>query len=133
MKPIATSKFLAKILGFYLLITGLLLIFNMQNMLLNIKDLLSQNSLLFLSGFVTLIISILILVTHFRWHWGWPLIITLLGFWLFIKALLLLLFPQFLGQIFEPFFSSPAYGYGAGLVIIVLASYLIYMGFSKKP
>jgi hypothetical protein len=132
MRKSLSSKFLAKVFGIYLLVTGLLVLFNLQDFVFNIKNLLNTPSLLFLSGFITLILSILILVAHFKWQWGWPLIITLLGFWLFIKALILLLFPQYLGKIFNPIFSSAVYGYTMGAIILAFASLLLYFGFSKK-
>ena len=126
-----TTKFLAKALGFYMLTLGLLILCHLRGFIFDIEQIIHDPGLLFISGFFTLMLSILVLVTHFSLAWGWPLIITLVGCWLFIKSLLLILFPDSLGYIAEYFIKYPWFAYTVGIVFIYCAGNLLYFGFSK--
>ena len=126
------SKFLSKALGIYFLIGSIAMLVNMQGFINNINALINDKSAMFIIGFVTLIVGILMVVSHNIWQWHWRLIITLLAWLTLIKGTTLIITPQLLNQITVSYIESTPIAYtGAGFDFL-LGLVLIYFGFIRK-
>ncbi|MFZ5801642.1 MAG: hypothetical protein ACOY3K_00815 [Candidatus Omnitrophota bacterium] len=63
-----------------------------------IEDYERSPALTFMSGFVTLILGMLLVTYHNLWVWGWPVLITLIGWIALFKGVFLIAFPQMISR-----------------------------------
>ncbi len=89
------SIFLAKFLGLYLLIVGLVWIVRRGDFLKSLNDFLSSKGTLFLSGFISLLFGLAIAIVHTHWGLDWKGVITLLGYLAIFKGILRIGFPDY--------------------------------------
>jgi hypothetical protein len=66
-----------------------------QNLMMEMAN---NHSLTMTMGIFTVFLGLAIVVNHQVWK-GWPIIVTLLGYWITIKGLVLLYFPQWVHHI----------------------------------
>ena len=91
-------------------------------------DLFSNAGLTYLTGFITVIIGLLIVSYHNRWTKNWTILITILGWIAILKGVFLIAFPQFVKGLSERMFT------GLGLRIFPYAALCLgllfaYFGF----
>ena len=84
------SALLAKIFGIYFASIGFSILFNPSQFKSVVKDLLNDRHFLFLSGIMSLFIGAFVVSAHNIWTAGWPVIVTIIGWWGLAKGLLLL-------------------------------------------
>lgn len=126
-----TSKFLAKVLGGYLIIVSTAMIVNMPQFITNVNNLINNAGLMLVSGFFTLIIGLLMVMSHNVWQWNWRVIITIFGWLALLKGASLVIYPQFLDQLSLLFISNTNAAFiGAGIDLI-LGLVLSYFGFKR--
>lgn len=85
------SNFYARMIGFYLVIMSIGMFFKpqqLQNLLLQ-----ANGSVMTVLGIVALTLGLAIVSSHQVWK-GWPIIITLLGYWVVIKGILIIFYPD---------------------------------------
>src|SRR5262245_36429617 len=88
------SHIFAKVLGLYFLAIGLAFLIN-PNRFRNIyQDTVRDQNFLLLGAIIALILGAFIISIHNKWIWGWQVIITILGWWSFIKGFGLLVYPE---------------------------------------
>lgn len=88
------SLILAKVLGLYFLVIAAAFFFN-ANRFKNLYGRIAQDeNFLFLGGLLAVLIGAVIISVHNEWVWGWPVVITILGWWSLIKGGMLLIFPD---------------------------------------
>jgi uncharacterized protein YacL len=126
-----TSKFLAKVLGGYLIIVSNAMNVNMPQFITNVNNLINNAGLMLVSGFFTLIIGLLMVMSHNVWQWNWRVIITIFGWLALLKGASLVIYPQFLDQLSLLFISNTNAAFiGAGIDLI-LGLVLSYFGFKR--
>jgi hypothetical protein len=79
----ATSIFLARLIGPIALLAGLALVFNRTVYRAMADEFLRSHGLIVLSGVMTLAAGLAIVLTHNVWSADWRVVITVLG-WLFV-------------------------------------------------
>ena len=122
------SLFLAKVLGLYLLIFGLAMLYNRGSITKAMNDVVAGNGTLLLLGIITLIIGILLVTTHNVWVYSWPVVITILG-WLFLfKGVMRIFCPAKVRNFVKKFDKTKCY-YTATSIFVALGAYLTYTGF----
>lgn len=89
------SIFLAKVLGWYFFIMALIIFIRPQVLKTAVAEILTQRSLLFFMGLITLIVGILLVVSHNIWVSAWPVVITIFGWLILIGGISRLAFPEF--------------------------------------
>lgn len=87
---------LAKIFGLYFLAIGLAFIANPDRLKSMYQQIKSDENFLLLGGMLALLIGAVVVSTHNVWIFGWPVIITLLGWWSLIKGFALIIYPDFI-------------------------------------
>ena len=85
--------FLATVIGWYMLIFGLLIVLKHRYVKAAMTDILAQQGLYFVLAILTLIIGLLIVTTHHQWSTEWPVAITLFGWVILVGGLIRLFFP----------------------------------------
>lgn len=88
------SIILAKILGIYLLAIGIAIFFGPERFKRLFREMLFNESLLFYGGLLAILIGAFIVSVHNVWALGWPLLITILGWWSLIKGFAILVYPE---------------------------------------
>lgn len=89
------SIFWAKLLGLYTVILSAWTFVNIKNLHALFTSLSNNPPLVMTLGVFTLLLGLSIVFMHSIWK-GWPILVTLVGYWISIKGLALLFFPQWI-------------------------------------
>ena len=120
------SLIVAKILGTYLIVSGLFLIFRGKTVPHLLKDFFGHPAIVYLTGVILIFLSSFLLVLNTVWDGTWRTIITVLAWFVFIKGLFYLFAPETLHRMVTKQFLGALNLYG--LVAIVFGLFLFYVG-----
>lgn len=125
------SMLLAQVIGPLMVLIGLGVLFNPTTFSLMMEEMNSgkQYLVLFVTGTITTILGLLVVLSHNVWVWNWSLLITLLGWATLIKGAVMLLFPKASMAISRFYQGKSGLVVGAGLVGLVIGLVLSYYGF----
>lgn len=121
------SIILAKILGLYFLAIGLSFVLNPQQFQ-KYQDFIKSESTMLLGGIVALIIGATVVSLHNIWVFGWPVIITILGWWSLFKGFGILTFPGFSNHFAFMFNRESSFYRLIGLIYMAVGLFLGYHG-----
>lgn len=82
------SFFLAKVIGWYMIISALYIFFRFEAAKASAEQTLKQLNLLFFIAFISILLGLMIVIGHNIWVLAWPVIITLIGWFLLISGIL---------------------------------------------
>ena len=125
-----TSIFLAKLLGPYMVIVAIGLMFNLRFYQRMIEDFFKNAALIYLGGIMALIIGIVLVLFHNVWVAGWPIIITIFGWGGLIKGIWLIVFPNSVGRITQVYQKKPALLRIHMIIILAIGLLLNVKGYS---
>lgn len=127
--PVDISYILARVLGVTLLVLYGGLILNQKLFRSFADSVLSHPVLLFITGFIGVVLGLLMIQVHNIWVLDWRVIITFFAWWLFLSGALRVLFPEFIMNTFHSFFkASPDLIYFIGAIFCLVGAFLTYMG-----
>lgn len=123
------SIIIAKILGLYFLAIGLAFIIYPDRLRKIYPQVMKDENFLMLGAMFALLIGAIVVSVHNIWVWGWPVIITILGWWSLIKGFALLVNPHFIT--FFAFIQnrSDMFYRVISFCYLVLGLFLMYKGF----
>jgi hypothetical protein len=125
------SNFYARLLGFYLVIISIGMFFRGDA----IRDLISQtshNTVMTSLGLFGLILGLAIVVSHQVWK-GWPIIITIVGYWIAIKGIIIIFYPEWIFKIVQVAWNGSNLQIALGFDLI-LGLILLFCGYKlAKP
>ncbi len=123
------SLFFAKLLGLYMLIIAADLLLRRHELEGAVKDFASSKGLLVLSGSLSLLLGLAIVIAHPIYELNWRGLVTLLGYLLILRGAIRTAFPSRLQKRLVSVFK---HGYWAiFVVILVLGIFLTYAGFTS--
>jgi uncharacterized protein YjeT (DUF2065 family) len=93
----------AKFLGIYLLVIGLAILLDPKRFRNSYKKLVTSDSSMMVGGSMALLFGAFVVTFHNYWELGWPVIVTILGWWSVIKGAALFLVPD-IGKKMAPLF-----------------------------
>ncbi len=131
---IELSFFLAKVCGFFLVIVSCTVLLNRRHLSRIIEEFHRSLALTLFSGIITLVLGLLVVVSHNIWSADWRTIITILGWLTLLKGIFLFLLPHKMSGLASIWWGEKL----TVKVIIMLASYialgayLTYVGFSAQ-
>ena len=123
------SIFLAKVLGIYLLVMFFSMLINMKSYKVVFTDVSTNPSLILLSGVLSLIVGLLIVVGHNVWVADWRVLITIVGWLSLLKGIVRTVFPDFVARSVVNAMRTNTVYYVSEVIILVLGIYLTYMGY----
>jgi uncharacterized protein YjeT (DUF2065 family) len=127
--PMETSFFLAKLIGPVLIVIGLGLLVKQTDFREMATDFLASRAMIFLSGLLTLVAGLAIVLAHNVWEFDWPVIITILG-WLSVGGgVFRILFPDSVQSMGKSMLSKPTMMTVSGAIQILLGLWLCYIGY----
>lgn len=124
-----TSLFLAQLIGPVLIVIGLGLLLKKTEFREMATDFLSSRALIFVSGLLTLVTGLAIVLTHNIWEFNWPVIITILGWLSVFGGVFRILFPDSVQSVGTSMLDKPAMMTVSGAIQIVLGLWLSYVGY----
>jgi uncharacterized protein YjeT (DUF2065 family) len=124
-----TSLFLAQLIGPVLIVIGLGLLLKKTEFREMATDFLSSRALIFVSGLLTLVTGLAIVLTHNVWEFNWPVIITILGWLSVFGGVFRILFPDSVQSVGTSMLDKPATMTVSGAIQIVLGLWLSYVGY----
>ena len=127
----ATSIFLAKLLGPILLVAGIAMLVNRKELDALAQEILRSRVLFFLLGLIDLAIGLAIVLTHNVWVADWRLVITLLGWLLMVRGAVRMLIPDQIKPLGTKLLRNPNVVTGSLAVPIVLGLVLSYFGYVR--
>ena len=125
----ATSIFLAKLIGPVLLVIGIALLTNGAVYRTLAGEFLNSPALIFLSGLITLPTGLAIVLTHNVWIADWRILITVLGWLAIFGGAVRLLAPQRAASVGRTIFANPSTIYISTGVYLVSGALLSFFGY----
>jgi len=126
---VETSLFLAQLIGPVLIVIGVGLLLKKTEFREMATDFLSSRALIFVSGLLTLVTGLAIVLTHNVWEFNWPVIITILGWLSVFGGVFRILFPDSVQSMGTSMLDKPATMTVSGAIQIVLGLWLSYVGY----
>ncbi|WED42587.1 hypothetical protein [Legionella cardiaca] len=121
--------FLAKVIGWYFVIISLCILFRQDLVKSVLGDILGQRALLFFIAIVTLILGLLLVVSHNVWVMGWPVIITIIGWLVLIAGIVRLVAPELSLRAGQWWLRNPTSLLVVSVIDLVIGLYLLYKGY----
>jgi cytochrome bd-type quinol oxidase subunit 2 len=118
------SLIAAKVLGVYLVVSGLFMIFRGKTLAHMINDLFEHPAVLYLAGVILIFLSVLFLLQGNVWDGTWRNVITLIAWATLFKGIAYILFPDVLRSMISKKLMDALNVYG---VIAVIAGIYLYL------
>jgi len=126
----ATSLFLAKLIGPVLLVIGVGLLVSRSVYREAAEEVIKSRALLYLFGAIEFTAGLAIVLTHNVWVWNWPVIVTLLGWLLLIRGAFRIVLPQQIVDFGAKLLRDNASLLSiSGAVVLLLGAVLCYFGY----
>lgn len=123
------SIFLAKVLGLYLVITSLFMLIRHKLLMEMVEEFTESKVCLFVIAIITLILGILLVVSHNVWVMGWPVIITLFSWLFFIVGILRLFLIDKTKTLITWWQKHTKILFSIIIIYLIIGCYLLFMGF----
>lgn len=119
------TLFLAQVLGWYLVVFSLLLILKQKQLLPVIADVLEHKGMFFILALFTLIIGLLLVLSHNIWVLAWPVVITVLCWLILVSGLFRLFFLETAMSAAKSMISHPRRVYVMGAIFLIIGLFLL--------
>jgi hypothetical protein len=125
----ATSLFIARLIGPVMLVAGLAVVANPRGFRDMAGEFLASRALMFLSGFLLMPAGLAIVLTHNVWTADWRVLITIIGWLNVVGGALRLYEPPFLVKAGHAMMRKPFYISIAGAIWIALGLLFCFFGY----
>lgn len=126
-----TSIFLAKAIGLFGTISTLAIISRYKLYLQIEAEAEKSLSTIYLTGFIILILGILITISHPVWVMDWRVIITILGWLTLLKGVMRIFMPELIQQLIAKKQREKRFIF-AEIGVLLISLYLVYQGFQAN-
>lgn len=123
------SIFLARVLGLYLIIVSLAVLFRFKYFQTAYDELVVNKANVLFGAVLSLIVGILIVVAHSIFMWDWRLLITLMGYLTLIKGIMLLFFPEYAIKFKRSMMSNRSLYFILIVIFLLIGLVFAYRGF----
>ncbi|CAM2967698.1 Integral membrane protein (PIN domain superfamily) [Legionella steigerwaltii] len=120
------TNFLAAVLGWYLVIVSLLLLVRREIVVTAMKELMGQRAVMLVVGIITLIIGLLMVISHNVWVMGWPVIVTIIAWLILIGGLFRLYCPDTVYKIWGKVIKKSELFITTGVITLIIGLFLLY-------
>ncbi|MGC1761172.1 MAG: hypothetical protein WA742_17635 [Candidatus Cybelea sp.] len=127
------TKFLARLLGLWIVLTMVSMIATRHSTLAAISGLFKDAPLMWITGVFTLLGGLALVLGHNRWSTALAAIVSFYGWAALAKGLLFLCLPASAQIAFYRVLHFDRFFYAYLLISLVLGGYLIYGGFRPSP
>ncbi|TMJ01246.1 MAG: hypothetical protein E6G97_16820 [Alphaproteobacteria bacterium] len=127
----ATSIFLAKLIGPLALALGVGVLVNRATMRAVLDEFIRNPALIFIAGMITFPAGLAIVLTHNVWVASWPVLITVIGWLITIAGALRLAAPHQAIKFGRRVFDQPNGVLFGGAIWIVIGAILTFFGYVR--
>jgi len=120
------TLFMATVIGWYLVIVSLFLMFRTEYVKSIIVDLVAQRGLLFIVALLTVIMGLMMVTVHNIWVLEWPLVITLFSWLVLLGGLARLFCLDHLAEMSQSFLNHPIRLKISGLIYLLIGLFLLF-------
>jgi hypothetical protein len=128
---VATSIFLAKLIGPVALVTAISLFMNTTAYRAMAQEFLRSPALIYLSGLLTMTAGVAILLTHNVWVANWPVLITIFGWLATIGGAARIALPEQVRTIGEAMLRKPMAMNIGGAIWLAIGVLLCFFGYVR--
>ena len=132
-----TSKYIARLMGPVLLIMAVSMALGLamegQGYSSLLKEFIGNRGLIFITGVLALLAGVAIVNAHNLWVPDWRVIVTVLGWLLVLRGIMLLLFPVTVQTLGDRIVGSQTGVIAGAAVTFVLGAILCLMGYEHNP
>jgi hypothetical protein len=128
---VSTSIFLARLKGPPMLAVGIGVFVNGAAYRALIEEFLKSRALIYLSGILSMIAGLAIVITHGVWAANWPVIITILGWLMTIGGAVRIICPQGTEKVGRAFLRHKMGPALAGAIWLALGAVLCFYGYFR--
>jgi len=128
----ATSIFLGKIISVFLIVFSLGILLNRHIYKKVFHEMIETPAILTISGIVTIILGLLIVLSHNIWNVAWESIISIIGWVLLIQGIFRLVFPKTVKIYAKKLLHNNGYIWWA-IFLLLVGLYLAYMSYFFEP
>lgn len=121
-----STNFLASALGWYLVIMSLLLLARREVVVTAMRELMGQRAAMLVVGIITLIIGLLMVLSHNVWVMGWPVIVTVFAWLILIGGLFRLYCPDTVYKVWNKMINKSEVFITSGVITLVIGLFLLY-------
>jgi uncharacterized membrane protein len=125
----AISTYLAKLIGPIFLTIGVGMLVNGPFYRVLIGEALASHVLIYLSGVLSLLAGLAIVIAHNRWSGGWPVIITVLGWLMVIGGVIRIVVPQVAQMVAGTIYAGRAAIIVVAILCVALGGFLSFKGY----
>lgn len=118
------SIFFAKLWGSFFVIFGLLFIIVRQ--LGRTIEMTEDRVFVISTGYISLLMGLVTVILHNVWVWGWPLVITVIGWSTLLKGVGKIGFPDLIHQQAQRFKNRQ---WLSAFLLLILGAWLLWVGF----
>lgn len=119
------SVFLAQVMGISFAVVGVGIFWNLRRFQKIVKEFEKMPALVYLGGIMSLVMGLLVVLSHNIWQ-GWMAVITFLGWVMLVKGVVLLFLPEVAVSAWKKLHYDKYYVVSGG-VALVLGLYLLYV------
>jgi hypothetical protein len=126
------SIFLAKLIGPFLAVCGVALMFNADTFRIIGGEIVKSPALIYIAGLLALATGLAIVNTHNEWTADWRVAITLLGWLCVFAGIIRVVFPRVVEALGASMIAAVSNGWivGEGVVILALGAWLSFKGYA---
>ena len=123
------SIFLAKLLGLYFLIAGVIVMYRQRSLMPAVTEIVGSRPLILTVALGQLLAGLALMIAHPIFTADWRGIITLIGAWIVFESLIYLMLPY--GKVSKVLrkFSNATWFTSGGFLAVMLGAYLTGIGF----
>ena len=96
-----------------------------------ITEAVASHVLIYISGVLSLLAGLAIVLAHNRWSGGWPVIITVLGWLMVIGGVIRIVVPQLAQAVAETIYAGRVVITGVAILCVVLGGFLSPEGYCQ--
>lgn len=120
------TLFLATVLGWYFLIFSLFLLLRYELVKTAVGDIFAERGLFFVLAIITVILGLLMVVSHNVWVKDWPVAVTLVGWVTLISGIIRLFCPDMVKKRGASFIHHASHVRIVGALLLLLGLFLLF-------
>ncbi|MFC1674793.1 hypothetical protein ACFL1K_02750 [Candidatus Omnitrophota bacterium] len=125
----SNSVFIARIFGLCYLIIGAGFVLNRKAFVRVMEDFCKNAAMLFYGAILSLVIGIVIILTHNLWVADWRVIITIIGWLGLAKGIWMIAFPDSVSRFMEAYLKDKKLLAVHSMVALIFGAFLTFFGF----
>ena len=125
------SIFLAQVIGCFIFFVSVAMLVHHQRFKKTMNDFLASHSMVAFSGNLSLLLGLLVVISHNIWVSEWPVVITIVGWIVLLQGLMRIFFPEAFVKMMKDLTAKSGYTVWCWIWLLV-GIYLIWAGFSMN-